>query len=149
MYLFLFQLLLLVVISLLLASEFCLQRESTNMWYTVAMYLISHPTFVGGINLTMVISLEHLDKISREYLTQWESLSPSLGLTVVEEEDIRRTYKEYVDQKRAVLRRWKHNKGNGATYGAFIAAAEGISNMELADGVRDLMKELQGMYTCI
>ena len=95
------------------------------------------------------MSLEHLDKIAREYLTQWEALSSSLGLTVVEEEDIRRTHKEYADQKRAVLRRWKHNKGNGATYGAFIAAAEGISNMELADGVRDLMKELQGMYACI
>ena len=52
----------------------------------------------------------------------------------------------HADQKRAVPRRWKHNKGNRATYDAFIAAAEGISNMELADGVRDLMKELQGMY---
>ena len=61
--------------------------------------------------------------------------------------NIRRTHKEYADQKRAVLRWWKHNKGNGATYRAFIAAAEDISNMELADGVRDLMKELQG--TCM
>ena len=90
-----------------------------------------------------VISLEHL---AREYLTQWEALSTSLGLTAVEEEDIRRTHREYADQKCAVLRRWKHNKGNGATYGAFIAAAEGISNMELADGVRDLMKVCMPSY---
>ena len=115
------------------------------MEYIIDMCLISHSNFVGGVNLTMVISLEHLDKIAREYLTQWEALSPSLGLTVVEEEDIRRTHKEYADQKCAVLRRWKHNKGKGATFGAFIAAVEGISNMELADSVRDLMKELQGI----
>ena len=120
-----------------------MQRETTTL---IAMCLIPHLNFVGGAN---IISLEHLDKISREYLTQWEALSTSLGLTVVEEEDICRTHKEYADQKRAVLRRWKHNKGNGATYSAFIAAAEGISNMELADGVRELMKELQGMYAYI
>ena len=104
---------------------------------------------VGGVNLTMIIPRERLATIAREYLTTWEELTPSLGLTEQDEVNIRATYKDYANQKREALYTWKHNKGDGATYGALIAAAEGISNMNLADGVRNLMKKLQGMYSCI
>ena len=86
-------------------------------------------------------------KIARE-LIKWEELTPSLGLTQQDEVNIRATYRDYADQKCQALYTWKHNKGKGATYGALIAAAEDISNEQLADGVRDLMKELQGM-NCI
>ena len=85
-----------------------------------------------------------MDTIARELLIRWEELSPSLGLKQHQEQNIRRTYSEYADQKREALRAWKHNKGKGATFGALIAAAEKVSNMQLADGIRDLMETLQG-----
>ena len=71
----------------------------------------------------------------------WEELSPHLKLTVQQEHSIRRTFQDYERQKREALYMWKRNKGNGATYGFFITAAETISNVQLADSVRDLLKE--------
>ena len=98
------------------------------------------------IDLSSVISRKQLAKISRELLTNWEELSPSLGLTGPQEESIRMTYSNYETQKQEALYKWKRNKGNEATFGAFIAAAQGISNMQLADNVRRLMNQLQGMH---
>ena len=72
---------------------------------------------------------------------RWEELSPHLELTAPQEHSIRQTFKEYEDQKREALYMWKRNKGNGATYNSFITAAETISNVQLADSVRDLLKE--------
>ena len=79
--------------------------------------------------------------IARDYLVSWEELAPHLGLTVQQEKSIQKTCREYEDQKREVLRTWKRNKGNGATYHILITAAEAISNMQLADDVRALLKE--------
>lgn len=92
-----------------------------------------------------VISRKHLDKIAREFLTNWEELSSSLGLSEQQEHSIRKTNREYEDQKREALRTWKRNKGNGATYGALIAAAEEISNIQLADDVRGLLKGMPAL----
>ena len=67
-----------------------------------------------------------------------------MGLTCPQENEIRRTFQVYADQKREALHTWKRNKGNGATYDSFITAAKSISNMQLVDNVRDLLKkELQ------
>ena len=71
----------------------------------------------------------------------WKELSPHLELTVQQEHCIHETFKRYEDQKREALRTWKRNKGSGATYGAFIIAAETTSNMQLADNVKALLKE--------
>ena len=104
-----------------------------------------YSTFSGMANLTeAIVSDEQLTIIAREFLTKWEELSPSLGLTQQQGESIRRTHSDYEDQKRESLRTWKRNKGNEATFGAFITTAEGISNMELADSVRGLMKTIPG-----
>ena len=67
-----------------------------------------------------------------------------MGLKQHQEQDIRESYRGYADQKREALRAWKHNKGKGATFSALIAAAEKVSNMQLADGIRDLMETLRG-----
>ena len=71
----------------------------------------------------------------------WEELLPHLELTVQQEHSIQQTFKDYDYQKREALRTWKRNKGNGATYGSFITAAETISNVQLADSVRALLKK--------
>ena len=102
-------------------------------------------SLAGMADVTQVITDEQLAKVAREFLMKWEELSPSLGLTRLQEESIRRTYRDYENQKREALYMWKRNKGNEATFGAFITGAEGISNMELADSVRGFMKTIPGM----
>ena len=106
-------------------------------------------SLAGMGDVTQVITYEQLAKIAREFLIRWEDLSPSLGLTRPEQESIRSTYPNYDDQKRESLYTWKSKKGNEATFGAFITAAEAISNIELADSVRGLMKPIPGMHASI
>lgn len=96
----------------------------------------SFKNFAGG---DRTISYDNLVKIARDFLIRWEEISPCLGLSQQQEENIRRTYVNYDDQKRAALQAWNYISGEKATYDAFIAAAESIKNMQLADGVRKLL----------
>ena len=116
------------------------------MYMHVHVHVVYYLTPLNLVDLKRTIPHEHLAKIAREVI-KWEELTPSLGLTQQDEVNIRETYKDYADQKREALYTWKRNKGDGATYGALIAAAESTSNEQLADGVRKLMKELQSMYS--
>ena len=97
---------------------------------TIPSYLLNTP-----------VTDQDIATIAKDYLVRWEELSPHLELTVQQDQSIRRTFREYEDQKREVLRTWKRNKGNGATYDSFITAAETISSMQLADNVRALLKK--------
>ena len=82
----------------------------------------------------------HLAEIAREYLRSWEELAPRLELTPVQEEEIRNTYGRYGNQKLEALRLWRRIKGSTATYRALIAAAVAISNEQLADNIRGLLR---------
>ena len=95
---------------------------------------------ISGDVLDTPITDQDIATIARDYLVRWEELAPHLGLTAPQEHSIRQTFREYEDQKREALRTWKRNKGNGATYCAFITAAETISNRQLADNVRALLQ---------
>ena len=99
------------------------------------------PTTIASASLEIPITDQDIATIARDYLVKWEELSPHLELTAPQENEIRQTFKEYADQKHEALRTWKRNKGNGATYRTFITAAETISNVQLADNVRALLKE--------
>ena len=86
-----------------------------------------------------------------KYLTKWEDLSPFLGLTQQDETDICNTYKDYRDQKRQALRKWKEIIGNAATYRALITSAKKIPNMELVDKVKAMLRTSEqptGKSTC-
>ena len=74
-----------------------------------------------------------------EYLNKWEELSPALGLTPQHETEICRTFRDYGDQKREALRKWREIKGHAATYRSFTAAATAVSNMELVDNVKAMI----------
>ena len=98
--------------------------------------------FLTGIptgRLEEVVSDKDVATIARDHLTDWESLRPYLGLSHTQSEDIHKTYRHYGEQKHACLEVWKKVKGNEATYGAFIAAAEEARNQRLADGVRAML----------
>ena len=74
------------------------------------------------------------------FLTQWEELSPFLGLTPTQEGIICSTFRDYGDQKRESLRQWKRNNGRAATYRALITAATAASNMDLVDNVKAMLQ---------
>ena len=78
----------------------------------------------------------------------WEEISPHLELTDPQKYSIQETFRRYENQKHEALLMWKRNKGSRATYSAFIAAAERLSNIRLADNVRSmLMRQLQNTST--
>ena len=99
------------------------------------------PTTIPRDLLDTPITDQDIAIIARDHLVKWEELAPHLELTVQQENEIRQTFQEYAYQKRGALRRWKKNKGNGATYDSFITAAETISNIQLAGSVRALLKK--------
>ena len=86
------------------------------------------------------VSDKDVTTIAATYLIKWEELSPFLGLTPQHENEICHTFKDYGDQKREALRRWKKIKGHAATYRAFIDAAKAISNMDLVDNVKAMLQ---------
>ena len=91
------------------------------------------------VSLDTQISDQDLDRIAREYLTRWEPLAPTLGITELQEIAIKENNRQYDDQRFAALRQWKKNKGKKATYRAFIEAAKYISNQNLADNVSAML----------
>ena len=86
-----------------------------------------------------MISDEDVATIARKHLTDWESLRPYLGLSRQQQVEIRKTYSDYGQQKRECLEVWKETKGNEATYGALITAAEKAEDKKLADSVRAVL----------
>ena len=87
------------------------------------------------------VSDQDLSKIAAKYLRKWEKLSPELRLTPQQETEIKETYsRDYDEQKREALRKWKEIKGNAATYRSFISAATAIPNMELVDNVKAMLR---------
>ena len=86
------------------------------------------------------ITDQDIATIARDYLVSWEEISPHLELTEPQIYSIQETFRRYEDQKREALVMWKRNKGSGATYSAFIAAAEMVSNIRLAGDVRTMLR---------
>ena len=86
-----------------------------------------------------MIGVEDVATIARDHLTDWESLRPYLGLTRQQEAEIRNTYHHYGKQKQECLEVWKETKGNDATFGALITAAEKAKDQQLADTVKAMI----------
>ena len=93
----------------------------------------------GGVGLDTPIPYQDLVVIARDHLTSWEPLSPWLGLSQAQEEEIRRWREDYRTQKLECLKRWSEMNGGRATYGALISAAEKAENQQLADCVRRMV----------
>ena len=111
-----------------------------NFLYFVSTEAV-HAPHIPSYLLDTPITDHDIAIIARDYLVSWEELLPYKKLTIQQEHGIQETVRRYEDQKREALRMWKRNEGSGATYGAFITAAETTSNMQLADNVRALLKE--------
>lgn len=97
-------------------------------------------TFIPGYSLDTPVTNQDIAKIASDYQVNWGELAPHLGLTLQQEQEIRHSFRQYRHQKRELLLKWRETKGIGATYRALITAAENVSNMQLADGLRNLLR---------
>ena len=87
-----------------------------------------------------MISDEDIATIASKHLINWESLRPYLGLSRPKEAEIVNSYpRDYGKQKYECLHEWRVLKGNEATYGALITAAEKASHQKLADEVKAMV----------
>ena len=91
--------------------------------------------------LDSVVSDVHLACISKE-LKNWEELAPYLGLTEVDEDEIREDYRgQYGLQKRAALRRWSRANDSDSTYRNLITALCCVQNLQLVDRIKAILLE--------
>ena len=81
----------------------------------------------------------HLEILARECDFDWKSLRPHLGLTLGQEDDISRSVRDYGEQRRAFLYKWKQVMGSSATYRALIEAANKVGNRRLGENVMEVM----------
>ena len=105
--------------------------------YTLGLIVLSLLT--GTSKLKEVVSDIDVAVIARDHVITWDSLSRFLGLTRPQEESIGRTYSNYENQKKECLEVWRQTKGNEATYGALINAAEQAKEQKLADAVKKMI----------
>ena len=115
-------------------------RVSTRTLFETAMSSTA-ASILGKVpreRLDSRVSDIHLAQIARD-LKKWEGLVPLLGLTEAQEEEVRSTFRDYGDQKREALLKWRQMKGNEATYRQLIIALCCVQNIELADKVATLL----------
>ena len=93
---------------------------------------------VPGKLLDRPVSDLHLAHIARE-LENWEELGILLGLTTAQQEEVRRDFYKYSDQKREAFRKWRELKGPDATYRQLIITLCCVQNVELANNIKDLL----------
>ena len=85
-----------------------------------------------------VVTEEDIAIIAKHHLNKWEDVSPYLRLKNAEE-IIRRTRGDYQDQRMEMLKIWKRQKGNKATYRVLMEAAKKALDNTLADGIREMV----------
>ena len=73
------------------------------------------------------------------HIVSWEELAPFLGLTEVEEEEIKTDNPKYAAQKVAALRQWKVKNQDAATYRQLVRVFSGLGEMELVEKVREIV----------
>ena len=83
-----------------------------------------------------------LTLVSKNYLINWESLRPYLGLNILQEKYIHELFpRDYVKQKLVCLEMWRETKGSEATYGALIKAAKEAGSQSLVRSVQHMLKK--------
>ena len=87
---------------------------------------------------------EHIASISL-FLTNWQTVSPHLGLTETDEEDVKEEGKETQDKRYKMLRRWKNKNSFKGTYRVLVDVFLKLSRADHAERVCRLLVD-EGMY---
>ena len=81
---------------------------------------------------------EHLCEIALS-ITDWQSIAPFLGLTEVEESDIKKNYDNTMTQKIKMLRKWREKFGRQATYRKLARVFTKLKHADLVEELCDLI----------
>ena len=94
-----------------------------------------------AIDINKPCSEKHLAKISR-WITEWREISPFLGLTEAEDQEILGSAPHSVRlQKTGMLRLWKKKRGTKATYKRLCRAFNECEMSDLVEQVQKLLTE--------
>ena len=85
-------------------------------------------------------SENHLATIALS-ITSWKQLSPFLGLTQQDEDDIQSDNMRNAERKIAMLRRWREKCGDGATYFRLADAFEALKWRNCISELLDLFQQ--------
>ena len=94
---------------------------------------------IDSVVLQCKCSESHLATIAQS-ITSWKQLSPFLGLTQQDEEDIQADNSRNAERKVAMLRRWRERSGNEATY---LRLAEAFEVLKWRDCISKLLDLFQ------
>ena len=83
----------------------------------------------------------HLERISRSYCEEWESLPSHLGLETIVANDIRKNISVEKDRRYEFLLKWKKIKGFCATYEQLVKALLTIHCANDAEEVCEILKD--------
>ena len=81
---------------------------------------------------------EHLCELALS-ITNWQSIAPFLGLTEVEESDIKKNYDDAMIQKIKMLRKWREKFGRQATYRKLARVFTKLNHADLVEELCDLI----------
>ena len=94
-----------------------------------------------AVDMNKLCSEEHLAKISL-WITEWREISPFLGLTQAEHQEILGSAPHSVRlQKTEMLRLWKEKRGTKATYKRLCRAFNECDMSDLVEQVQKLLRE--------
>ena len=85
-------------------------------------------------------SENHLAIIAQS-ITSWKQLSPFLGLTQQDEDDIQQDNTRNAERKMAMLRRWREKYGDEATYFRLADAFEALKWRNCISELLDLFQQ--------
>ena len=93
------------------------------------------------------VRVSHLDEIALHIQVDWEIIATYIGLSEVDQKDIKEKYKgNYRLQKRQALRRWRNINGNKATLASLVQIFHDHGQVELADTAKKVSTQ---QPTCI
>ena len=120
----------------------------------VAPPIISHQFTMAEPNLSSILASRQLtsDALHRkcsethlatiaQSITSWKQLSPFLGLTQQDEDDIQSDNTRNAERKLAMMRRWKEKYGDEATYFRLADAFEALKWRNCISELLDLFQQ--------
>ena len=79
------------------------------------------------------VSEQHSHEVAKRIGDAWESLATFIGISNVEVDDIKVKYKELLDRRLAMMRRWHELWGKEATYNRLVEGLKQIGRRDLID----------------
>ena len=99
--------------------------------------LIAH-VGISADELNKECSDDHITAISL-FLANWQTVAPHLGLTEVDEEDVKEEKTKPQDKRYKSLQKWKTKNGFKATYTVLVEVLLKIGRADLAEKVCRLL----------